>query len=254
MMTHLETIQHGAIQELHFARPPVNALDADLIRELRLAIEAAPASGARGLILSGRTGMFSAGLDVPSLLQLDRDGMMQVWSDFVGLLSAIACSPLPIVAAINGHSPAGGAVLAIYCDYRIMARGAYRIGLNEVQVGLVVPDVVQGALRRLVGSHRAERLMVAGAMIDPEHAHGVGLVDELMEAELVVGRAINWLQELLRLPPQAMSETRRIARADLVKLFDGALGQHSELFVDYWFSDESQSVLQAMVAKLKSRA
>jgi 3,2-trans-enoyl-CoA isomerase len=252
-MTQLEVMTHGAIHELRLARPPVNALDAALIRTLREAFEAAPRNGARGIVLSGRSGLFSGGLDVPSLLQLDHDGMQQVWNDFFDLMGAIACSPVPTVAAITGHSPAGGAVLSIYCDYRIMARGPFRIGLNEVQVGLTVPEVVQATMRRLLGSHRAERLMVAGAMIDAEQALSVGLVDELAETELVVGRAIRWLEDLLKRPPMAMSETRRIARADLCKLFDPALNLRDGNFVESWFSAETQSVLHAMAASLRSK-
>ena len=253
-MTILETYQHGDIHELRLARPPVNALDAHLIRALREAVESAPANGARALVLSGRTGMFSGGLDVPSLLALDRAAMQAVWTDFFALLRALAASPVPIVAAITGHSPAGGAVLSIFCDYRVMARGTYRIGLNETQVGLVVPEVIQATLRRLLGSHRAERLMVAGALLDAEQALAAGLVDELIEAELVVGRAIGWLQDLLALPAQAMHETRRIARADLVALFDVAGAMDTAHFVDRWFSAEAQQVLGALVAKLKAKA
>ena len=253
-MTILETHQHGDIHELRLARPPVNALDAHLIRALREAVESAPANGARALVLSGRTGMFSGGLDVPSLLALDRAAMQAVWTDFFALLRALAASPVPIVAAITGHSPAGGAVLSIFCDYRVMARGTYRIGLNETQVGLVVPEVIQATLRRLLGSHRAERLMVAGALLDAEQALAAGLVDELIEAELVVGRAIGWLQDLLALPAQAMHETRRIARADLVALFDVAGAMDTAHFVDRWFSAEAQQVLGALVAKLKAKA
>ncbi|HVJ61887.1 MAG TPA: enoyl-CoA hydratase/isomerase family protein, partial [Tahibacter sp.] len=208
----LDLIRHDAILELRMARPPVNALDAGLIRALRAAVESAPGDGARGLVLSGRSGLFSGGLDVPSLLQLDREQMRDVWIDFFGLLGALACSPIPIVASIAGHSPAGGAVLSIFCDYRVMARGAYRIGLNEVQVGLVVPGVIQAALRRLVGTYRAERLMVAGQMVDSEHAHAIGLVDELADVDHVTTRALAWLNEILALPPQAMAGTRAWSR------------------------------------------
>ncbi len=252
-MTMLESRAHGAILELQLARPPVNALDAGLIRTLRTAIESAPATGARALVLSGRPGMFSGGLDVPSLLGLDRAAMQAVWADFFALLRALAASPLPIVAAITGHSPAGGAVLSIFCDYRIMARGTFRIGLNETQVGLVVPEVIQATLRRLVGSHRAERLMVAGAMLESEQALAAGLVDELIETDLVVGRAIAWLDELLALPPEAMAETRRIARADLVALFGVPGAMDTAHFVDRWFSSEAQHVLGALVARLKAK-
>ena len=252
-MTILELQTHDSIHELRLARPPVNALDASLIRALRVAVEAAPTNGARGLVLSGRPGVFSAGLDVPSLLQLDRDSMHRVWDDFFGLLRALASSPIPIAAAITGHCPAGGAVLSIFCDYRIMARGDFRIGLNETQVGLVVPEVIQAGMRRLLGSHRAERLMVAGAMLDADQAHASGFVDELIDTELVVGRAIGWLQDLLKLPPEAMSETRRLARADLVALFDLPGAVDTTSFVERWFSAEAQAVLGAMVAKLKAK-
>lgn len=249
----LDLIRHDDIIELQLARPPVNALDAGLIRALREAIEAAPRDGVRGLILSGRSGMFSGGLDVPSLLQLDRAGMAQVWRDLFGTCAALARSPIPTVAAITGHSPAGGAVLSIFCDYRIMARGAYRIGLNEVQVGLTVPEPIQRGLRRLVGNYRAERLMVAGAMLDSEQALAVGFVDELVDVDHVTARAQLWLRELLALPPLAMSQTRRIARADLADSFDEATIFNVDAYVDGWFGDESQHVLQALVAKLKSK-
>jgi len=131
----LESIRHDATLELKLARPPVNALDPRLVAALREAVTAAPAQGARAIVMSGQPGLFSAGLDVPHLLTLDRAAMIAFWGELFGLLRAIARSPIPTVAAITGHSPAGGAVLAIFCDYRVMARGAFRIGLNEVQVG-----------------------------------------------------------------------------------------------------------------------
>jgi enoyl-CoA hydratase/carnithine racemase len=252
-MSVLEILHHGSIHELRMTRPPVNALDGELIRSLREAVAAAPGQGARGIVLSGRSGMFSAGLDVPSLLQLDRAAMHAVWADYVALLEAIARSPVPVVAALTGHSPAGGAVMALYCDYRIMAHGAFRIGLNEVQVGLVVPEIIQAAMRRLLGSHRAERLMVAGAMVDAEQALALGLVDELAETELVVGRAIAWLQDLLELPPEAMSETRRLARADLHATFDNHDAARDEEFTRRWFAPEAQRVLGELVAALKAK-
>ncbi|HJU40607.1 MAG TPA: enoyl-CoA hydratase/isomerase family protein [Tahibacter sp.] len=249
----LDLIRHDAILELRMARPPVNALDPGLIRALREAVQNAPGDGARGIILSGRSGLFSGGLDVPALLALDRAQMADVWRDFFGLCGALACSTIPTVAAIAGHSPAGGAVLSIFCDYRVMARGPFRIGLNEVQVGLVVPGVIQAALRRLVGTYRAERLMVAGMMIDSEQAHAIGMVDELVDVDHVVTRAQTWLGDILALPPHAMANTRAIARADLTGLFADPSKLGVDAFVDGWFGEESQRVLQALVAKLKAK-
>ena len=252
----LETIRHDVIVELHLARPPVNAFDTDLSRALRLGVEAA-AKDARGVVISGRPGMFSGGLDVAAVLQLDQAGRFgEMWQEYSGLCRAIAASPIPVVAAITGHAPAGGAVIATFCDYRVMARSAdiakpFRIGLNETQVGLVVPAEIQTGLRRLVGAYRAERLMVAGAMVDSEEALRIGFVDELATAEDVVARALAWLRALLALPPRAMSGTRAIARADLVAAFDAAHAKDTDEFLRNWFSDESRVTLTAVLAKLK---
>jgi len=252
----LETIRHDAIVELRLARPPVNAFDTALSRQLRLAIETA-AKDARGVVISGRPGMFSGGLDVAAVLQLDQAGRLgELWHEYSNLCRALAASPIPVVAAITGHGPAGGAVLATFCDYRVMARSAdpakpFRIGLNEVQVGLIVPPEIQTGLRRLVGAYRAERLMIAGAMVDSDEALRIGFVDELTEAENVVARALEWLRALLALPARAMSGTRAIARAELVTAFDAARAQNADEFVRGWFSDESRATLTAVMAKLK---
>lgn len=252
----LETHRHEAVVELRLARPPVNALDPQLVRHLRTAIESAPALGARGIVLSGRHGMFSAGLDVPALLQLKRAELVAFFRDFFGMCGVIATSPIPIVAAITGHSPAGGAVLGIFCDYRIMARSIdpskpFRIGLNEVQVGLSVPTVIQLGLQRLLGTYRAERMLVAGEMVEPEGALALGFVDELANVDEVIPRSIEWLRELFKSPQLAMLGTRQIARRDLAKIFEYPENLELDEFADSWFGTETQSTLKALVAKLK---
>lgn len=253
-MTVLERIEHeGGIRELRMNRPPVNALDAGLIHNLRDAVERAPVEGAQALIISGAPGLFSAGLDVPSLLQLDRAAMAVVWREFFGLCGALARSPIPAVAAVTGHAPAGGAVIALFCDFRVMATGMYKIGLNETQVGLTVPDCIQAALRRTVGIYRAERLLIAGAMLDSEAALSVGLIDELADVDHVVTRALGWLGELLLLPRQAMLSTRALARADIAALFADTSTLPVDSFLDGWFAPEAQSTLRAMVERLKAK-
>ena len=221
---------HGAIAEIQLARPPVNALNLELLQQLQAAIEDSTRNGARGIVLSGAPGMFSAGVDVPALLDRERAEVREYWRTFFAVCATLARSPIPLVAAISGHSPAGGAVLALFCDYRVMAEGSYRIGLNEVQVGLTVPESIQFALRRVVGAYRAERLLIAGAMLESAQALDVGFVDELAPAEQVAARAVQWLGELLALPQRAMLSTRTLARADLVKAFaDSEAGSLEEI-------------------------
>ncbi|MGH8283115.1 MAG: enoyl-CoA hydratase/isomerase family protein [Gammaproteobacteria bacterium] len=249
----LTRIEHENILELRLAHPPANALNPALVHELHEAIKAAPKSSARALILSGAEGMFSAGLDVPALLKLDRAAMHAFWKEFISLLRHIALSPIPIAAAITGHSPAGGAVLAIFCDTRIAAEGKFKIGLNEVRVGLPVPSVIHAALKRLVGARQAECLCLHGLLISPDEALHVGLVDQVLPVEQVIPAALEWCRSLLALPPQAVAATRKLARADLVELFS-ELGERSyDDLMNMWFSAETQTAMRAMVAQLSAR-
>jgi len=247
----IEIIQHGAIHEIKLARPPVNALHFDLLDVLVGAIQAAPANGARGLILSGGEKVFSGGLDVPYLMTLDKAGLLKCWSRFFDAARALANSPVPVAAAIAGHNPAGGCVLALCCDYRVMVRGPFRIGLNETQVGLAVPEAIQYLMRRVVGAQRAERLIVAGAMIESELAYKIGLIDELSDAGTVVEAAKTWLQATLALPSTPMLATRKIARADVVSALTSFQDSDLEMFVAGWYSPDTQNALNALMSKLK---
>lgn len=249
----LKQIDHGEVRELCLDRPPVNALNPQLVSELTVAVNRATRS-AKALVISGREGLFSAGLDVPELMQLNRIEMTDFWQHFFALLKAVACSRVPVVFAITGHAPAGGAVLSLFGDYRVMSRGSFVIGLNETRVGLLVPGIIRRALIRLTGMHRAERLIVAGALISPEEALAAGLVDELSDTPAnTVQAAVNWCQSHLELPAHAMLGNRELMRADIARDFDDLDDQDVSDFVDSWFNDQTQRVLKDVVAKLKGK-
>ena len=250
-MSLVERITHGPIVELRLARPPVNALDPTLCNEIRTALAEAIAGGAQGILLSGGPKVFSAGLDVPFLLSLgdDRAALMTAWSAFFDAARALAETPVPVAAALAGHAPAGGCVLALCCDYRVMAEGPYRLGLNETQVGLVAPEGVQMLMRRIVGLHRAERLLVGGEMIESATAHAIGLVDELTDIDNVATRARVWLEGLVALPREPMLRTRAISRADVVAAMQPERLQLAS-FVDAWSAPDTQAGLKALIARL----
>lgn len=246
----LLTFDHGPVREIRLNRPPANALSLELISALREAIESAPNNGSRALVLSGTPGRFSGGLDVPLLLSYSRASIGQLWHEFYALLKSLAASPIPVAAAIAGHAPAGGTVLALFCDTRIMATGDFKVGLNEVQVGLVLPPVILTALRRLLGPRQAERLAVSGILMSPAEALAVGLVDALAPADQVVSCAIQWCETLLSLPAEAMSATRRDARKDLVACFGPNTEAELRGVAESWWSPETQNALRALTAKL----
>lgn len=253
----IQTRDFGSIRCLSMARPPVNALNPELCRALIAALENAYHDGVLGVVLAGNPKIFSAGLDVPYLLSLgdDRRAVLACWQAFFGAARLLGESRIPVVAAITGHAPAGGCVLALCCDYRIMARSVdpqkpFALGLNETQVGLVVPEGIQRLMRRVVGEYRAERLLIAGEMVTAERALDIGLVDELAELDNVVPQAVAWLEALLKLPHQPMLQTRALARAAVVEALSPDVID-LESFVGQWWEPDTQTALKALVAKLK---
>jgi len=254
--------RHGppeaGVLELRLDRPPVNALDPALVDALdgalRAAFAAAAAERLGALVLSGRPGMFSAGLDVPALLALDRDAIGRFWERFFALTRTLAESPLPIAAALTGHSPAGGTVLGIFCDARFAAAGDYKIGLNEVQVGLCVPPVVLAAYAHVIGERAAAFHAIQGKLMSPAEALRIGLVDELLPVDAVVPRAIEWAGGLAKLAPNAMAMTRAFVRRPLIdatrSLEAGTVAEMTEV----WWSTEAQATLRAMVARIKKKS
>jgi enoyl-CoA hydratase/carnithine racemase len=249
----LEHDDAGPIRTIRLARPPVNALHVPLFEAIGAAIEAAPRDGARGLVLTGAGKLFSAGLDVGVLAGLDKPALTAFLGSFFRCLQVMAQSPLPLVAAINGHSPAGGAVLALFCDQRIMARGDFRIGLNEVQVGLLPGPLIYGVLKRAVSLRVANQMLPQGLLLTPDEALAAGLVDELAEPAELQGRAHAWLERVLALPPLAYATTRAMVRSDLVAMMAEATAREQREMIEAWTGPETRASLAALVAKLGHR-
>lgn len=246
----LEIKDHGPVRELRLARAPVNALNRALLEALAAAIDEAMASHSstppRALVLSGAPGMFSAGLDVREVVAAEASVQALVTA-FFAVQERIARASIPVVAAITGHSPAGGAVLALVCDHRIMAEGPYRIGLNEVEVGLYPGETVYRLFARLVGVSRAASLLPRGAMLDPTSAREAGLIDEIAPLEHVVPRALELASALTALPPQAYARTRALVRADLVALFDSPPERPETMLASGWVTDETRARMAALL-------
>lgn len=238
------------IHELRLARPPANALDPELLVELRAHLDKTQEHGARAVVISGQPGMFSAGLDVPYLLTLDRASIEDAWGEFLATVEALAHSPVPIVAAITGHSPAGGAVLALACDYRIMARGDFSIGLNEVRVGIPMPRFIFEMARLAMGQRAAEIACTTGRLYSADEALAVGFVDRLTAPGEVVEASVEHCRALLQLPPETYLKGRSACCRDLIEIFEGLDDDAVAQLADAWFEEETQVALRALVERI----
>jgi len=249
----LEIEDTGPIRTLRLARPPVNALDANLLAEIGAAVLAAPADGVRGIILTGAADRWSAGLDVGVLATLDRPGLEAFLGTFFRCLLALACSPIPLVCAIKGASPAGGAVLALYCDRRVMRRGPGPIGLNEVQVGLFPGPLIHAVLVRIVGARLAAEFLSTGALLSADEALASGFVDELADPGHEEAVARRWLDRVLALPPHAYLATRALVRRDLREATEASAGPEGSALTNAWTSPETVAAIRALLAQLHRR-
>lgn len=246
----IETLRHGPLVELRLERPPVNALDIEMLDDLLDALAGAVESGARGIVLSGQPGMFSAGLDIVRAIELDAHGMRGLCSVFFGVLQQVASSPVPVAAALTGYTAAGGAVIANFADYRVLAAGEGRIGFNEMEVGIFPGPLVHRSVVRQVGPRQAERLLTSGMLLPPDEALRIGLVDAVAPVEDVVPAALAWLDRLASLPREPLARTRALARADLVEIFEDLDQSAIEVLIRGWFAPETRAALQAAVARL----
>jgi len=245
----LQQLDHGEVLELRLSRPPFNALNLGLVSELLNAIRnRKPQVGA--IVLSGSPGVFSVGVDVAEVLALNRAQTQQFFVTFHDLCVALGRSPIPVVAAITGHAPAGGTILSLFCDYRVMTEGPYQIGLHEVRHGVTVPSPIRYLLARLVGHRLAERLLVEGRLLSPDEALRIGLVDEVTPPDAVIAHAMGQCRRLLALPAAAMNSIRDSFHEEVHR----ALHKRDEIIdelLENWFSEEAQEAMRIHFQKMQ---
>ena len=251
-MEHVQSERNGDLTILTLSRGKANALNQALVEELYGAVAAAAADDSvRGLVLSSdRPRFFSSGFDIREVFTYDRDGMAAFFGRFIDLYESLYRFPKPVVAALSGHTFAGGAILAITCDFRIMAEGDFGFALNEINLGLALSPTIRAMLVNAVGPARAREVLLFGEPLTPVRALEIGLVRELAPAERVRDRAIACARILAAKPPGAYREIKRSLR-ELAGRGDtptdrATLGQ----FLDMWFSSEAQEARRAVASKV----
>src|SRR5262249_22175729 len=148
------------------------------------------------VVVTGYDRYFSAGLALPALIDLDRAEMKRFIDHFSRTMARVFDCRLPVVAAVNGHAIAGGGVLALQADVRLMANIDVKIGLNEVQLGIGLPAVVIESLRYTVAPSAFVPIALQGRLLTPEQALEFRLVDELVSPDALEASAYGRAQQL----------------------------------------------------------
>lgn len=202
------------------------------------------------LVITGEGRFFSAGLELPKLVEMDRPTLEAFVTRFERVMFRIFQLPTPVVAAINGHAIAGGCVLALQCDARLGARGAWKIGLSETSLGIGVPALVFESMRIQVPPTSVGPIAIEGRLFEPEAARAIGLVDRLVEPDELLEQACARARQLGAIPPLAFAQTKAAARRPACEAIRANLEREGKTWMDIWYSDEAQTRVRATVDKL----
>ncbi len=195
-----------------------NAMDAAFFAGLDRAMDEAEASGCRGLVFAGRPGFFSGGLNVKTLPTLDPGQLKQLHRSFAHTMARAALLPVPTAAACAGHAVAGGFILALACDLRLVEEGPFRLQMNEVLIGIALPSWVLAIAQPVVPPQRHAEVLLHGKAYAPREAVAAGFFDELaVPGSDLVARAKERLAPLASLNRQAYALSKRRMRGPAIE-------------------------------------
>ena len=250
----IKTDIHGDIGVISVDRPPVNAINPELVSSLTESLDSFNNNDSiNGVILEGRSGIFSAGLDITHLFPKDHDYIKNFWENFSELLNKMFTYEKPLYSSIGGHCPAGGTVMVIMTDYRVMAKGKYVIGLNEVDVGLTVPYGIGSVFQYVVGQRNAEDLLLKAKLVSPEDALNYGLIDEICESENILNITLERIAVASKLYSSQQVMTKKILREKVSNIIIDNFNKDTKLILDSWFSDSGQQRLEYLYNKLQKK-
>jgi enoyl-CoA hydratase/carnithine racemase len=246
--------RRGSLALVRLDKPRGNAIDDALVADLaRAASELASDDGVRGVLLaSAHPKLFCPGLDLVSLLGHGREAMRSFMLGFARTIWSLYGLRQPVVAAVNGAAVAGGCILALTADHRVLRRGA-PIGLNEVKVGVPLPWSVTLLLRASVPAPALGRIALLGRNFSDEQAVAVGLADELREPEGFEGACLERLAEFAEKDPRALGSTKAWLREGILREMQAHEEARIGEFLDGWFAPATQERIRATVASLRGR-
>lgn len=231
-----------------------NALNREMITELNDMLNSiASDQNIAGAIITGKENFFSAGLDLIELYNYSEAEAESFWHLFLDFIANITSFRKPLVAAINGHSPAGGCVIALACDYRIMAEGKAIIGLNEVPVGIIVPNSIFHLYSFWIGNAHASRSLLEGKLFTPEEALQIGLVDELVNPESILTTAERRIRKYMGMERNTWEQSKLNIRKDLIAATRANQDEALALMLKQWWAPSTRSILKTIIDNLQKK-
>jgi enoyl-CoA hydratase len=250
----IECEDRGVVTILRLARGKGNALNLDLAAALLDALDRLDRSPARAGVITGQGNVFSAGVDLVALVEGGPEFVRRFLPLLQRVIERLATFPKPLVAAVNGHAIAGGAIVMLACDQRLLARGTARVGLTEVRVGVLFPAWALELARFTTPPQHFPRLICTGRTWPPEEALAHGLVDELVEPDQLLDRACAVAEELAAIPPATFRATKLAVRRPMIEAAQRQAALTDAAVLEHWCSPETlRQVAQFAEQTLKRR-
>ncbi|HEU4386814.1 MAG TPA: enoyl-CoA hydratase/isomerase family protein [Blastocatellia bacterium] len=230
-------------------RGKVNALNPAVVEELSATFSAPQSDSAAGaVVLTGRGKFFSFGFDIPEFLSYTREEFTNFLTNFTRLYRNLFIYPKPFVAALNGHTIAGGCMIALASDAAIIAQGTSKISLNEISFGSSVFAGSMEMLQFRTGS-RASEIVYSGAMYSTADAQERGLVAEVVAPEALHDRAREIAGELASRRPAAFASIKSLLRKPVADAMASREGASIHEFVDIWYSEPTWTNLRSITIR-----
>jgi enoyl-CoA hydratase/carnithine racemase len=201
------------------------------------------------MVTSESDRFFSIGLDIPELIEYDKERFAEFIRHFDQLCIDLYSMPKPTVMALRGHATAGGTILALAGDHRIITTGRAVMGLNEVRLGVTVPYPADQMLRDLVGNRTARDIMEVGDFYEPAELLAMGLVDEVVPPDQVLFIARELATSLAAAPMEAYAAIKANRTAPVVTTIGERLEEKQREFVNLWYSEAAQAQLEEAMLK-----
>lgn len=246
------SVENG-VAVVTMARAHANAINDDLVEGLITAFhDAEDDPDVRGVLLRAEGKLFCPGLDLRELIVLDRPEMEGFMERFGACVLVLYGFRKPFIAALQAHALAGGFVLAMTADWRILRRGSM-VGLNEVKVGVPLPYGVAHIVRETIPKSRETEVALLGRNYRDDEALAAGLVHEVVDADAFEDACRARLDEFVTKDTQAFALTKRYLRSATIERIRATADLLVPEFLDAWFSAPTRARIEEIVAGLEKR-
>lgn len=239
----------SGVATIQLKRPPMNALNAQVQREIGEAAQAVSEDSAVGaVVLYGGPKVFAAGADIAEMSTMSYADMAAASRGLRSAFSSVAAIPQPTIAAITGYALGGGLELAMCCDFRVAGDNA-KVGQPEIALGIIPGAGGTQRLPRLVGPARAKDLVFSGRFVDAAEALSIGLVDKVCAPDDVYAEALAWAGALAKGPRIALQAAKAAIDTGLEVDLETGLEIERAHFAALFATDDQRIGMESFLEK-----